>query len=80
MRDDLRFARQLERAILAAVAEDRCEQLDLPGLIDDLATTYDDIVARLRRMQRQLVVAHGSYLMMPPPQLEQHLIEERITP
>ncbi len=51
MSDAVRFARHLERAIAAAIAEDRCAQVDLPGMIDDLETTYAEIIARLRRAQ-----------------------------
>ena len=84
MNNDVRFARQLERAILAAVAEDRAEQLDLPGMIDDLATTYADIVVRLRRVQERLApagdrpVAERGYRILPRAQREQARIEEGI--
>ncbi len=83
MNNDVRFARQLERAILAAVAEDRAEQLDLPGMIDDLATTYADIVVRLRRVQERLAPAGGQpvehdYLILPRAQRAPAPIKERM--
>lgn len=85
MRHDLRFARQLERDIIAAITEDRCDQLDLPGMIDDLATTYEDIVVRLRRVQERLAsagsrpVAERGYLILPHIHPAQQLIEEVMT-
>ncbi len=48
MIENLRYAREVERMILAAIAEDRGD-IDLAGLIEDLELTYAEIFARLRR-------------------------------